>query len=94
MSTIRYFNRLAVIATAATLGGLVLNAHAGEQGTARAGKTSASVACDQAREFSWFKRQLQLTDGDANPFVKIDTPAECKRVEASNATGPSTVAAR
>jgi len=79
MLTIRHFNRVAVMAMALTLGALVLDAHAAEQGSARGAKS----ACGEARQFEWFKRQLQLTDGDVNPFVQAQAPAECRGEQAS-----------
>jgi len=35
------------------------------------------MTCAQATAFAWFKRQLELTDGNTDPAV--DTQVECER---------------
>ena len=86
MPTIRHINRAAAVAMLGVFASLVLVSQASEtHASARTGKMGASRACEQAREFAWFKRQLQLTDGDTNPFVRLETPAECLDAQASNA---------
>ena len=86
MPTIRHINRVAAVAMLGVFASLVLVSQAGETyASASAGKMGTSRACEQARQFVWFKRQLQLTDGDTNPFVQLGTPAECPGAQASNA---------
>jgi hypothetical protein len=86
MLTIRHINRVAAVAMLGVFTSLALVSQAGETyASARAGKMGTSAACEQARQFAWFKRQLQLTDGDTNPFVQPETPAECLGAQASGA---------
>jgi hypothetical protein len=46
-------------------------------------------ACESARQSAWFERQLQLTDGDADPFQKVATPRECAMKRSANAADES-----
>jgi hypothetical protein len=38
------------------------------------------AACDKAKSDAQFLRQMQLTDGDANPFVQLPIRADCRNV--------------
>ncbi len=49
-------------------------AHAAD---ARRDAPSASAACDSARQFAWFQRQLRMTEGDTEPLQPAE-PAECR----------------
>ena len=76
------FRILRKISASLMLGGIVFStlaapAHAGEAGAygpARA--TASSAACDQARQFAWFQRQLRLREGDTEPLQPAE-PAQC-----------------
>jgi hypothetical protein len=39
------------------------------------------AACAQAKRDAQFLRQMQLTDGDTNPFVKLPIRTDCRNVE-------------
>lgn len=40
------------------------------------------TACDQAKRDAQFLRQMQLTDGDANPFVELPIRTDCRNKKA------------
>jgi hypothetical protein len=35
------------------------------------------MTCEQATAYAWFKRQMELSDGDTDPTVQV--PTECGR---------------
>lgn len=40
-------------------------------------RATENVTCAEATKAAWFKRELELTDGDVSPA--IDMPRECQR---------------
>ncbi len=38
----------------------------------------SQAACNKARSDARFLRQMQLTDGDVNPFVELPIRADCR----------------
>ena len=38
------------------------------------------ATCDRAKSDAQFLRQMQLTDGDTNPFVELPIRADCRSV--------------
>ena len=76
------FRILRKISASLMLGGIVAStlaapAQAREPGAyASVRTTSPSAACDQARQFAWFQRQLRLREGDTEPLQPAE-PAQC-----------------
>ena len=58
--------RAASLAMLVSLATLPLVSHAGDS------------SCDQARRDAYFEQQRSLTDGNTSPFMKTQTPAECR----------------
>jgi hypothetical protein len=83
MFAIHYAKRLAVTTMASGFIALACASHANacdaDTHSVAMKAPASSNACDQARQFAWFKRQMELTDGDTDPTKRIETPAECKR---------------
>jgi hypothetical protein len=76
------FRILRKISASLMLGGIVFStlaapAHAGEAGAyGPAREAASSAACNQARQFAWFQRQLRLREGDTEPLQPVE-PAQC-----------------
>ena len=43
----------------------------------------ASKSCGAATQSAWFERQREITEGNADPFQSIATPAECRELQAA-----------
>ena len=79
------FRILRKLSASLMLGGIVASTlavpaqarEAGAYGPTRA--ASPSAACDQARQFAWFQRQLRLREGDTEPLQPAE-PAQCGAV--------------
>jgi len=83
------FRRTKQLASALMLCGLLAAAfatpaQAREYGASRA----ASSACNDARQFALFERNLRMHEGDTEPLQPAE-PAECAAVEASNGDAQS-----
>ena len=48
-------------------------------------RVSESAVCNDANQFAWFLRQMEITDGDASPDVAA--PSVCPREVIASATG-------
>jgi hypothetical protein len=76
------FRILRKLSASLMLGGIIAStlaapAQAGEPGAyGPARKMAASAACDQARQFAWFQRQLRMREGDTEPLQPAE-PAQC-----------------
>jgi hypothetical protein len=69
-------------ATATIALALASSAHAADYSGSRA--ASASAACERARQFAIFRRQMERTDGDVSPALPAAQPSECRVTQAAN----------
>lgn len=84
--SIRSLRRAGIAALAAALVPLTLFAQATDSNKdAREGKivyskqplNAGRAVCDQAKRDAWFLRQMQITDGNHDPFVELPIREDC-----------------